>query len=692
MYVCISVRKNFPPPADGEVKHVEFYGKDDSIYHFRYKKLEKTLFFEYMKRQETLLHERLMIVTFNTPMVEAENISFCKDVLKRGIFCDKKYYHFLGHSDSQLREKTCYLMNASPDQIRYHLEKFGNFDEIKDPRLRAKKIGLFFSPFEQSVELGEGNYTVLKDIKRGIFERHTFTDGCGFMSKQFVSRIASQLSEVNYPEPSAVKVRFQGFEGMLVLKEKRTNGPALRDECKDTSGSREGGRNDPQVQFHKSMKKLTIPDQAMRQSLSSICIVDHSRPNIIAYLDEKLIMLLVARGVSVTYLKSLQDGYYSQLKRMCDDSSTADYFLRLTGRSNRMSEDLHFLRRDEITEMIDCIEDTEHEPPRHPAARIRILVPNTRVVFGVCDPYKRLKYGECYFKPTLLHEDEENFAAEKEVVVARSPCFHPGDLRVLKLAREKPEYERLKDCLVLPVKGQCPHAFECAGGNLGGSKFFVSWDANLIPKGNMDACSFLPTKREIISDAYTRFSSYLLSKFHRRSRRERKEIVEELVDYFAGFRDDLPSRIDKTYMRLARDRGLSLRQCEQLSKMFYQAVNSTVSKDSLQNKLSEFEQKTPTRSTPSVDESQTETSGDLNKDMEGEEEEETRTETVRLLPKGRDVEVRTHSDGFVSRSLDRISSLRSKDPVFHLSVEVLQEFEERATRFLKEAQENHYIE
>lgn len=699
MYVCISVPKNIPPPADGEVKHVEFYGEDESVYNFSYKKLEKTLFFEYMKRHETLLHQRLMIVTFNTSMVEAENINFCKDVLKQGIHCDAKFYHFLGHSDSQLREKTCYLMNASRHRIRKHLEKFGDFEEIKDPRLRAKKIGLFFSSFQQSVELGEGTYTVLKDIKRGIFERHTFTDGCGFMSQQFVSKIANQLSEVNYPEPSAVLVRFQGFEGMLVLKEKLTNGPALRDVCTNTYGFREGGRNDYQVQFHESMKKFAIPDQAMRQSLSFICIVNHSKPNIIAYLDEKLIMLLVARGVSVTYLKSLQERYYSQLKRMCHDSSTAEYFLRLTGRSNLMSEDLPALRRDEIKEMIDYIDHTQHEPPRRPVARIRILVPNARVVFGVCDPYKRLKYGECYFKPTLLHEDEENFVDENEVVVARSPCFHPGDLRVLKLAHEKPGYEHLKDCLVLPVKGQCPHAFECAGGDLGGSKFFVSWDANLIPKGNVDACSFLPTKREIISDACTRLSSYLLSKFHRRSRKERKESVEELVDYFAGFTDDLPRQIDKTFMKLARSRGLSLRQCEQLNKMFYQAVNSTVSKDSLQNKLSEFEQKTPTRSKSPADETQTETSGHLKRDIEEEDEEETRTETVRLLKKDikgegkeTDVEVRTNSDRFVGRFLDRIPSLRSKHPAFHLSAEVLQEFEDTATRFLKEAQQNHYID
>lgn len=41
------------------------------------------------------------------------------------------------------------------------------------------------------------------------------------------------------------------------------------------------------------------------------------------------------------------------------------------------------------------------------------------------------------------------------------------------LIYEKFGYENLKDCLVLLGKG---YVFESCGGDLGGSKFFVSWD------------------------------------------------------------------------------------------------------------------------------------------------------------------------------------------------------------------------
>lgn len=691
--VCISIPENTPQPTKGEAKHVVFYGKDESTYHFKYKKLENTLFLEYLKRKKLPFDKLLMTVTFKTAMAEADNIEFCKSILKKGIFCENDYYHFLGHSDSQLREKTCYLMNASEEGIRYHLANFCDFVEIEDPGLRAKKIGLLFSSFQQSLELKEDNCKVNPDtIEKDIFKRHIFTNGCGFMSQQFVSKVGRQLAGIRYPEPSAVFVRYQGFEGMLVLKQECTNDQFVEEDCRsepvfgeeNTNEPVFGGEcenNPPLVQFHESMQKFVISDQRMRQSLSCLCIVDHSRPHTFAYLDAKLVMLLAARGVSVEYLKSLQRDYYNLLERMCHESASADYFLRLKGRpspGDSRNKDLKAQRRDEVMEMIDDVNVAGGGLPGHQVARIRILVPKARVVFGVCDPYNKLEDGECHFRPTLLHREGENFGAKDKVVVVRSPCYHPGDILVLNLARDKPEYEHLTDCLVLPTKGRRPHAFECAGGDLGGSKFFVSWDTKLIPKENIKPCSYFPTIGEMISDNWRKFRSFVRSKLRRRPQKSTEESREEMVEYFAGFTDELPNQIDKTYMNLARGPGLSLRQCEDLSRMFYQAVNSKVNKDVLQKKLLDFESKGPSRSTSSADETRTETSR-LLEDTE-EEDEET------------GVEVRTNPDGLSGRFLGPISCLPSKDPVVYLSAEVLQKFEEQASRFLEKAKQNDYIE
>ena len=590
----ISVPQNTAPPNDGEVyiKHVEFNDKDETTFRFEYKKLDDTLLFEYLKRHEPSFRERLMTVSFNTSMVEVENVNFCKKVLTKGIFCEGKQHRFLGHSDSQLRQKTCYLMNASDEEIHKCLARFADFDQITDLRLRAKRIGMLFSTFEKSLELNKNVIKIERDIKGGgIFRKHTFSSGCGFMFPEFSYKIRSQLTDVHYPEPSVVLVRYQGFEGMLVLKEERTNVPH-------------------QVQFHWSMQKFAIPDDAMRQAMPFICIVDHSRPRTIGYLDAQLVRMLMARGVSVEYLKDLQKDYYSLLKSMCEDPASAELFLHVTGRDLSQAADLNeslpALRRAEIEEMVDYVHEPGNEPPRRLVARTRILVPEARVVFGVCDPYNKLNYGECYFKPTLLHDQGKTFEGCKEVVVARSPCYHPGDIQVLKLAHEKRGYEHLTDCLVLPVKGPRPHAFECGGADLGGTKFFVSWDTNLIPKIDVKPCSYLPTTREKASQAWAKLRSYVSWIVRGRPRKSEEESRKEMMEYFASYTDDLLRCIDKSYMQFARASGPLSKECKHLSNMFYQAANLMVDKNVLELELEQMES---TRSPSSGDESLTEFSG-----------------------------------------------------------------------------------
>ena len=159
--------------------------------------------------------------------------------------------------------------------------------------------------------------------------------------------------------------------------------------------------------------------------------------------------------------------------------------------------------------------------------RVRILVSKARVVFGVPDPYGELKNGECYFKPTLLHGERSEFEAEKKVFVVRTPCYHPGDIHVFKLCREKQAYQNLIDCLVLP-RG---HAFENARADLNGNQFVVCWDANLIPKQKVKPCSCLPTSREKMNRTWNKCLSY----FRKSRQKTAKEQREELIDHFASF-------------------------------------------------------------------------------------------------------------------------------------------------------------
>lgn len=668
--VCITVPENAAPPTDSEdyIKHVDYFGKKEKDFRFDYRKLERTLLFEFLRRTNTngSFPDNLMSVSFSAPIVQNESNKFCVDILNRSIFCEGRRYRFLGHSDSQFKEKKCYLMNASEDEIHDLLARFDDFVKITDVGKRAKRISLLFVEFDHILHLAEEDYKVEPDVKGGFFETkpRAFTNSCGFMSSGFTTKVRRQLG-LSYPEPSAVQVNYQGFQGTLVLKDVPTDVP--------------------QVQLRKSMQKFSIPNEEMRQQIPFIGILDYSKPHINGYLDTRLILLLASRGVSTDYLQTLHKGYLDLLREMPDDPASAQYFLRLTGRDvgnirsgidRPTREVLTTMKQKEIEEMIDrgyVLHAEDDESPRSLVVRPKILVPKARVVFGVCDPYDKLEKGQCYFKPTLLDDEDGEFTSEERVVVARYPCYHPGDIQVLKLTHGNPGYESLKDCLVLPVQG---HAFESCGGDLGASKFFVSWDQQLVSNEAARPCSYSPTVKEQISEAWARLRCKVSWVF-RGNRDRKKRCRAQLIEYFANFTDDLPHRIEKTYMKLAANHGPSSKQCKQLSKMSYQAANQTVDRDVLSQRLAKFEKngKKEPKTSSSIEPSTSEESPLLRRGEEGEEEPGDGNEDA----DGTRLEV-TNPDGtgavrFLPSSRLKMSQRRN---------EVWKEFDERAKRFVEE--------
>ena len=674
--VRITVPENAAPPTDCEasyIKHVDFFGESDNDFQFEYRKLERTLLFEYLRRTGTNgpFPNNLMSASFSGPIVQNGSNNFCVGILERNIFCEGRHYRYLGHSGSQFWEKKCYLMNASENEIHDLLARFDNFVKITDVRKRAKKISLLFVGFEDILDLANEDYIVEPDVKSGFFgtKPRAFTNSCGFMSPGLTVEVRRQLG-LSYPDPSAIQVNYQGFQGTLVLKDVPTNAP--------------------QVQLCKSMQKFNIPNE-VHQHIPFIGIVDYSKPHINGYLDTRLIILLQSRGVLINYLQTLHIQYIDLLRKMLDDPASAQYFLRLKGRDvgnirseidGPTREVLTTIKRNEIEEMIDrsyALDAEDDEPPRRPVARVRVLVPKARVVFGVCDPHDKLEKRQCYFKPTLLDDEARELSSEEQIVVARYPCYHPGDIQVLMLTHEKPGYENLKDCLVLPSKG---HVFERCGRDLGGSKFFVSWDQYLVPKRAIQPYSYSPTMKECTSEALARVRAYAKWLF-KRNRERRKRCREELIEHFANFTDELPQRIEKAYMKLAVTHGPYSAQCKQLSKMSYQAANQTVDRDVLSKKLAMFAKNESTRTMSSGEASSSEGSPLLRTGEEGEEEQGNGNEdedeaSVEMINLDGTAAVR-----FLSCSSRRETSQMCQE---------LRELEERATKFIEEAfQECPYV-
>ena len=107
--------------------------------------------------------------------------------------------------------------------------------------------------------------------------------------------------------------------------------------------------------------------------------------------------------------------------------------------------------------------------------RCRIMIPKSRLLFGVCDPSGgsgvagKLRPGTCFVRITLDGDGEPRTLINTEVLVTRNPCLHPGDLQKFKVV-DVPEFSHLVDCIVFPTGGKRPSADLMSGGDLDGDK------------------------------------------------------------------------------------------------------------------------------------------------------------------------------------------------------------------------------
>lgn len=573
-----------PPPAGHleralYVKHVDIHGRLVRP-PMKYNKMEGgNLFMEYLisahGQQEV---DKLMTVAFRPERGADTDCS--QEILKRGIVFSGAIYRFLGHSNSQLKERTCTLINASDEDIHELLAQFGKFSKIKTSAKRAKRIGLLFSTFSQSISLNEHEYTVIDDVERN---NYIFTDGCGFMSDAF----AQEIQDVRGLDgkPCVVQVRYQGLKGVLILNQQ------LGDRVK--------------VQFRKSMQKFTIPDERMRQTCTTFGVVKCSRPYTIGYLNKQITMLLADSGVKHSYLTGLQNDFHATLRELCGTEESAGYYLRIKGegklvkwlheyglQSQRLQRELKSLRAKEIKKMQkDNTGDggDNANVTQNAKCKLRVLVPKSRVVFGACDPFNELEHGQCVFQPTLFDEVQfAEFQTAQEVMVVRNPCYYPGDIRVLKLVKDKPQYNYLNDCIVFPTRGSRPHADESSGGDLDGDEFFVSWDQDLIPQLQWRTAPFDYSSSSplvVIPNAIKSFFGQLTSSLHHHvtswghrqmpslfgtaEQAEKAKKLKErrhMLEYFTTYSNDLVARVDAIFMKYAALYGPSCHECVYLNR------------------------------------------------------------------------------------------------------------------------------
>src|SRR5690349_7267628 len=64
--------------------------------------------------------------------------------------------------------------------------------------------------------------------------------------------------------------------------------------------------------------------------------------------------------------------------------------------------------------------------------KARIHVPKGAYLLGVCDETGKLNEGEIFVQVSTVENSTKREIIEGDCVVVRCPCFHPGDVRVVR--------------------------------------------------------------------------------------------------------------------------------------------------------------------------------------------------------------------------------------------------------------------
>ncbi|KAF2823711.1 RdRP-domain-containing protein [Ophiobolus disseminans] len=185
------------------------------------------------------------------PATGKENGEWITRMLVNGITINGVAYNFFGHSNSQLKSRSCFMYAASKEHISDKIEAMGDFSKLKSVGKKAKRIGLLFSSAQVTLNLSPERCQDIDDV---VYQEYIFTDGCGLISAQMARHLAQRRNIVfrncRYL-PSVYQIRYRGYKGVLTLD------PTLTAQTS--------------VQFRNSMRKFKdSPDH-------SFAVVDYSK-------------------------------------------------------------------------------------------------------------------------------------------------------------------------------------------------------------------------------------------------------------------------------------------------------------------------------------------------------------------------------------------------------------------------------
>ncbi|MCL7022940.1 hypothetical protein MKW94_001116 [Papaver nudicaule] len=363
--------------------------------------------------------------------------------LRNGIVIGDKKFDFLAFSSSQLRDNSAWMFasvgTVTASRIR---EWMGDFREIRNVAKYAARLGQSFGSSTETLNVYAHEIELIPDIKIGNTEtKYIFSDGIGKISSEFAREVASKCGIEGFT-PTAFQIRYGGYKGVVAVDPKSKKKLSLRESmCK----------------FKSQNTKLDVLAWSKYQP---------------CFLNRQVISLLSTLGVLDSVFEKKQKEVIEQLDLSLTDPLKAYEALEVMS----PGESTNILK-----EMLLCGYKPDQEPflsmmlqmfraskLYELRTRTRIFIPRGRSMIGCLDERRILDYGQVFIqassvgskqfpgdsfsKLSLKESDDSSFVVVGKVVVAKNPCLHPGDIRVL-CAVDVPALRHMVDCVVFPQKG-----------------------------------------------------------------------------------------------------------------------------------------------------------------------------------------------------------------------------------------------
>ncbi|KAL4637962.1 hypothetical protein ACB092_03G116500 [Castanea dentata] len=374
-------------------------------------------------------------------------------ILRNGIVIGDKKFEFLAFSPSQLRENSLWMFASRKGLNAAGIREWmGNFRQIKNVAKYAARLGQSFSSSTETLSVGRHEIDIIPDIgiKHGG-ANYVFSDGIGKISAEFARKVALKCN-CKGQTPSAFQIRYAGYKGVVAI--------------------------DPTSFVKLSLRKSMSKYESNNTKLD---VLEFSKFQP-CFLNRQLITRLSTLGVKDCVFEKKQREAVEQLDAILTDP----------------------LRAQEALDLMSPGENTN--PDSESFLSMMLQTSGHQTMMGCLDETRTLEYGEVFVQYScnrhrqLLNDfsmcrgsGSDQKVVLGKIVVAKNPCLHPGDVRVLK-AVNVPALHHMVDCVVFPQKGSRPHPNECSCSDLDGDIYFVCWDHELLPPQQIQPMDYTPAQ------------------------------------------------------------------------------------------------------------------------------------------------------------------------------------------------------